>query len=100
MTLQGIPYVKKPVGQNRWSYDLDMKNAEDCNNASVAKEFKGPCFQTVPGKPSYTGTEDCLYLNIWTPSSPGTPLNRGSVYVYSIVVSFRIVFFLLSFVAG
>lgn len=62
------------MGDDRWSYDLEFETIEDCKHKVIeAKEFKGPCYQSKPagiGDDAYTGDEDCLYLNIWTPSMP------------------------------
>lgn len=74
----GIPYAKPPVGELRWR----EPEAPDCwEGVRPAKEFGAPSLQhngqAIPGgDPAERGvydndSEDCLYLNIWTPAESG-----------------------------
>jgi para-nitrobenzyl esterase len=72
---KGIPYATPPVGQLRWKAPLDptpwlgtRKTRKFGSAAAQIMAIIGP-----------TGSEDCLYLNIWRPRSPETDL---PVYLY------------------
>jgi para-nitrobenzyl esterase len=70
----GIPYAKPPVGELRWK--LPQKN-EKWTTMRDATKFGGRCAQLASAtlmNPA-SDTEDCLYLNVWTPSfTPAAPL--------------------------
>ena len=66
----GIPYAEPPQGSLRWKAPRALSNQKD---VVKALKFSDACPQ-VPsisldrgGKGEYTGSEDCLYLNIFTP---------------------------------
>jgi para-nitrobenzyl esterase len=66
----GIPYAEPPQGSLRWKAPRALSNQKE---VVKALEFSDSCPQ-VPsisldrgGKGEYTGSEDCLYLNIFTP---------------------------------
>ncbi|KAI8969416.1 carboxylesterase from carbohydrate esterase [Trametes punicea] len=63
----GIPYANPPV---RWEYPT----AYTGNKTIDARNFGSQCVQG--GSPS--GSEDCLFLNIWTPFIPG-PNSRADL---------------------
>lgn len=73
---QGVPYVDPPVGKYRWRRAPPAKPRKDileatafgdyCHQISlVAQSQIRTLFLKMPGKPS----EDCLTLNIFTPST-------------------------------
>jgi para-nitrobenzyl esterase len=70
----GIPYAKPPIGDLRWK--LPQKN-EKWSSVRDASKFGGRCAQLASStlmNPA-SDTEDCLYLNVWTPSfTPAAPL--------------------------
>jgi len=80
----GIPYARPPVGALRWRAPVAMR---PWRGAREATAFGTNCFQDppVPFGP-YTPeflirlpvSEDCLYLNVWTPESSA----RLPVYVF------------------
>ena len=72
---KGIPYAAPPVGELRWKAPLDpvpwlgtRKTRKFGSSAAQVMLFFGP-----------TGSEDCLYLNIWRPQTSETDL---PVYLY------------------
>jgi para-nitrobenzyl esterase len=72
---KGIPYATPPVGKLRWKAPLDpipwlgtRKTRKFGSSAAQVMFIMGP-----------SGSEDCLYLNIWRPKSLETEL---PVYLY------------------
>lgn len=78
---KGIPYAKPPIGELRWKAPQE---AESWEGVYKADTFSDICIQTLPSADNpFTGrfkkefyddadyipkmSEDCLYLNIWTP---------------------------------
>ena len=66
---KGIPFAKPPIGELRWKAPQD---ASAWNGTLEAIEFKSACFQgstMIQGdsEGKWSGSEDCLYLNVWTP---------------------------------
>ncbi|GFY58997.1 lipase 4 [Trichonephila inaurata madagascariensis] len=68
---KGIPYAQPPVGNLRWKKPFPLwTNASWCRskNHFKATSFGSACFQLNPFLKQYEGQEDCLYLNVWTPT--------------------------------
>jgi len=96
LAFKGVPYAEPPVGELRWQkpQPLQTKQAE-----RDATEFAPACMQSMRILEWYRGlaetfgaspdvfgdlvtSEDCLYLNIWTPDlHPAAPL-PVMVYVH------------------
>jgi len=65
-----IPYALPPVGERRWRH---AEAAPAWTGARLATQFSPGCLQ--PGypegsfyaRPAVPTSEDCLYLNVWTP---------------------------------
>ncbi|MDQ1012486.1 para-nitrobenzyl esterase [Streptomyces sp. V4I23] len=78
---QGIPFAAPPTGELRWR---PPQPAARWSGVRDATEPADPCPQlpltllpdggpVLPGESNRTGstTEDCLYLNVWTPARTG-----------------------------
>jgi para-nitrobenzyl esterase len=61
---KGIPYARPPVGDLRWRPPQEHDQWADVLNTTA---FSNICSQFSAGK--VIGNEDCLYLNVWAPSS-------------------------------
>jgi para-nitrobenzyl esterase len=72
---KGIPYAKAPIGELRWRAPVASPSWEGVRDA---REFGNACLQP-PGQPTgiyYSSmaatSEDCLTLNVWSPTPTGT----------------------------
>lgn len=74
----GIPYAKPPVGPRRWQPPAML---EPWSGMLDATGFGSDSFQLHDSQLRGRGlSEDCLYLNVWTPSQGG--LDRLPVMVW------------------
>jgi para-nitrobenzyl esterase len=62
---KGVPFAAPPVGALRWREPVP---AQPWQGIRQAVAFGAACAQN--GRNGPTGSEDCLYLNIWTPQWP------------------------------
>ncbi|HYV56089.1 MAG TPA: carboxylesterase family protein, partial [Candidatus Nitrosopolaris sp.] len=79
----GVPFAKPPVGALRWRAPLPP---DAWSGTREAVRFGSPCSQLAApfggiydvkrGEPA--GSEDCLYLNVWTPAFAGGHLPTGT----------------------
>lgn len=70
-SFKGIPYAVPPVGEHRWRPPADLKANGKCwDGIYNATHFRSKCAQVWPLRDDghVIGQEDCLYLNVWTPS--------------------------------
>lgn len=64
---KGVPYASPPLGELRWA----PPTSPPCDGVPrEAGHFGSVCAQVRPLRPwgKLIGREDCLYLNVWTPS--------------------------------
>ena len=83
-TFKGIPFAQPPVGDLRWREPQPVKNWTGARNAD---QFGPRCMQrTSPGADywfrSNGMSEDCLYLNVWTPAKSGNKGLPVLVYIF------------------
>ena len=65
---KNIPYAAPPVGELRWRAPQPAPSWQGARDATA---FGPTCVQTGEGAPSRgPESEDCLTLNIWTPTNP------------------------------
>jgi para-nitrobenzyl esterase len=65
---KGVPFATPPVGDSRWRPPVPVAAWTGVRNAD---SFAPACMQTgvsMPGETPPAVSEDCLYLNIWTPA--------------------------------
>lgn len=65
----GIPYAAPPVGPLRWRAPAA---AASWSGVRPAKSFAPHCAQPASPFGSASTSEDCLYLNVYTPKAPGS----------------------------
>jgi para-nitrobenzyl esterase len=71
---RGIPFAAPPVGDLRWRAP---QPAAKWQGVRPADKFAPQCVQSIQG---ITTSEDCLYLNVWTPAK--SPSARVPVLVW------------------
>ena len=78
-TWKGVPFAEPPVGELRWK---ETQKAKAWNGRLEASKFKQGCFQRASffesGEGKWSGGEDCLYLNIWTPQLSNQEIKESS----------------------
>src|SRR5262245_44608776 len=82
-SFKGIPYAAPPVGELRWKAPQPVK---DWQGTRQADQFGPRCMQ----RPVFSDmvfrsqgmSEDCLYLNVWTPAKIGKSKLPVLVYFY------------------
>jgi len=79
----GIPFAAPPVGDLRWKPPQPVKNWTGTRSAA---QFGPRCVQApIFGDMNFRSngmSEDCLYLNVWTPAKSGSERLPVLVYFY------------------
>ena len=80
---RGIPFAAPPVGNLRWRAP---EPAAKWNGVRQAGKFEPQCVQAnlgpAPPGPPPPMSEDCLYLNVWTPAKSASDRIPVFVWIY------------------
>jgi para-nitrobenzyl esterase len=74
---KGVPFAQQPTGTLRWREPLPVKPWTGVRDASA---FAPACAQG--GAQGATSSEDCLYLNVWTPQWPVNSRTAVMVWIH------------------
>ena len=82
-SFKGIPFAAPPVGDLRWKEPQSTKNWQGVRKADHfgPRAMQRPIFGDM-GFRSDGMSEDCLYLNVWTPAKSATEKLPVLVYFY------------------
>ncbi len=75
---KGIPYAQPPVGELRWTEPMA---AHPWKGIRHADRFSDACAQNFP-QGDFPKSEDCLYLNVWTPAKSTKARLPVMVYIH------------------
>ena len=79
---KGIPFAAPPVGNLRWRPPQPVKSWEGVRKAD---KYAPACPQVqfdIPLLPKVETSEDCLYLNVWTPAQAAAENLPVMVWIY------------------
>src|ERR1700722_6889745 len=77
---KGIPFAAPPVGNLRWKVPQPVAHWDGVRKADA---FGPRCMQNVPGAgAAQPVSEDCLYLNVWTPAKSAGDKLPVMVWIY------------------
>jgi para-nitrobenzyl esterase len=72
IAFKGIPFAAPPVGELRFMPPQDPKPWDDTLKAFEYSEVEPQPMESITGAAGYPQSEDCLYLNVWTPKLDDT----------------------------
>ena len=73
---RGVPFAAPPVGDLRWRAP---QPAAKWQGIRPADKFAPQCIQSIAG---ITTSEDCLYLNVWSPAKSASARVPVLVWIY------------------
>ena len=76
---RGVPFAAPPVGEQRWRAPQPAAKWEGVKQAD---KFGARCYQGGRGAPGVDTSEDCLYLNVWSPAKSSTDRIPVLVWIY------------------
>jgi para-nitrobenzyl esterase len=82
-SFKGIPYAAPPVGDRRWKEPQPAANWDGVRQTTqfAARCMQGGVYSDMVFRASGT-SEDCLYLNVWTPAASSSAPLPVLVYFY------------------
>lgn len=82
-SFKGIPFAAPPIGELRWRWPQPVKPWRGIRDASTFAPscMQSPVMLSVFGGPTAT-SEDCLYLNVWTPAASTKARLPVMVWIY------------------
>ena len=83
-SFKGIPFAAPPLGANRWR---SPQPVQPWSGVKQADTFAPACLQKPSNISGILGlpdrfSEDCLYLNVWTPAKSGAARLPVMVWIY------------------
>lgn len=75
----GIPFAAPPVGDLRWKPPAPVQHWDGVKQTTA---FSPACPQPPAADPALNQSEDCLYLNVWTPAKTADEKLPVMVFLY------------------
>ncbi len=75
----GIPFAAPPTGELRWRPPAPVKSWD---GVKETKMYSPACPQPAAADPTLNMSEDCLYLNVWTPAKNSDEKLPVMVFLY------------------
>ena len=75
----GIPFAAPPTGELRWKPPAPVKPWDGVKETKI---FSPACPQPTAADPTLNMSEDCLYLNVWTPAKSADEKLPVMVFFY------------------
>ena len=75
----GIPFAAPPTGELRWRPPAPV---QPWDGVKETKVFSPACPQPTLADPTLNMSEDCLYLNVWTPAKSADEKLPVMIFIY------------------